>query len=225
MGKADIIADCQAEADTTAFGKDQPVAGGKMIRFTIAPPVADIGIEHVDLVIGGADAAVTTDHHRAVHNPRIQPPADEYGPDKKIDGMLRGNVRQLRQRAAVIRPFGLGLQRLARGGKKGGGLGKTNQSGTGSGGAVDHRDQPCQRFLRRAGGAILQRRDPKLHRLIACHAANIASSLPAPSRAYSSWHPPTCVPSMKICGTEVRPLARARISARRFELIETSICL
>ena len=229
MRKTNIIANCQANSDTAAFGEDQPVAGGKMIRLAIASSITNIGIKHVNLVIGGTDAAVAGDQHSPVHNPRIQPAANEKGPDQKIDRMRGGTVRQRRQRVAVILPLGLALQCVARGGKKGGSLGKADQFGPGPGRAANHRDQLRQRFPGRAGSTILQRRDADPIRGAAIHmtghAASNASSLPAPSRSYSSWHPPTCTPSIKICGTEVRPPERSRISARRFAFIETSICL
>src|SRR5271154_5595171 len=50
-----------------------------------------------------------------------------------------------------------------------------------------------------------------------------ASSLPARSSAASSSEPPTCLPSMKICGTVWRPPERATISSRLAVSAMTSI--
>src|ERR1700757_279215 len=44
---------------------------------------------------------------------------------------------------------------------------------------------------------------------------SLASSSPARSSATNSSEPPICSPSMKICGTDVRPPARRIISLRR----------
>ena len=54
-------------------------------------------------------------------------------------------------------------------------------------------------------GVRLEQRDPVMR-------ASNSSSLPSRSSATSSLQPPTCRPSMKICGTVVRPSARWIIS-------------
>src|SRR3990170_156801 len=81
-----------------------------------------------------------------------------------------------------------------------------------------HRRPARRRFLDRRGqrfgvggrinpASCLENRDPR-H----CQAASKSSSLPVRSSRNRSSHPPICRPSMKICGTVIRPPARSTIS-------------
>src|SRR5262249_4007840 len=140
----------------------------------------------------------------------------------------KGNVFLL-GRDRREQPLALDLQDV-------GHLGCEHVVGAGARGFLDQPHRRVEISLRRQARAHLHQTCGEGRSLACAHADGLlpapagasprpssGSSLPAWSSAAESSYPPTWVEPMKICGTVMRPFARATISLRPFGSLLTSI--
>ena len=157
------------------------IARGKIVGFAIAFSVADIGVEHVNLVILRTDPAVGADKQMPVDVTAVRP-EEEHRSDGQLDPAPCGGIAQPVQNRAFARRLCLIGKRGAAGGKEGGSLWKTDEFRAVICRPVDQRHECAKCLLGGAGGAILQRGDG--HRVApGGHAASSLSRWPAFSSA------------------------------------------
>ena len=134
-GEAQVVADGEAEAEAGGLGDDGAVARAVGGGFAVALAAVERDVEHVDLVVAGADAALRADEERAVDEAAVRvaalqaeraddEPEAELGRDGAEPG--EGRVLGLRHQDRVlagavggddVRAFGRQRQRGAAGGR------------------------------------------------------------------------------------------------------------
>ena len=181
MREAQVVTDGQPHIHAAAVRTHHFIARGKIAGFAIAFPVADIGVEHVNLVILRADPAVGADKQMPVDVTAVRP-EEEHRSDGQLDPAPCGGIAQPVQNRAFARRLRLIGKRGAAGGKEGGSLWKTDEFRAVICRPVDQRHECAKCLLGGAGGAILQRGDG--HRVApGGHAASSLSRWPAFSSA------------------------------------------
>jgi len=99
-GKADVIADAEAEAPEVGIGQPHGIAGRICRRFAIAAACPEVDIEQVQLVVGLDDRAIATDQIGAVGDPAVRATDGERA-DRDQHAPRRRHLAQRRQRRLI----------------------------------------------------------------------------------------------------------------------------
>ena len=156
MREAQIVTDRQPHIHAAALGAHHFIARREIAGLTIALSIANIGVEHMNLVVMRPNFAVGTDKQVPVDVSSIRP-EEEHRPDGQLDPASCSGIAQPVQNRAFAHRFRLIGKRGPVGSKEGGSLWKADQLCAVICRPVDQRHQRVKCLLGCAGGAILQR--------------------------------------------------------------------
>ena len=108
LREAQVVANCEPEADAVDVGDDRLGTGLGAVGLAVADP-ADVHVEEVDLRVGGDPAAVTVVHNRNVADP-VAVAEDGDAAADQVHAVGAGPVRHDLDRRAGVEPLGLVAQ-------------------------------------------------------------------------------------------------------------------